>query len=54
MKAYQVIDKAVQERGISCAELATYKVIELKGSRAVIGRGGVVTAAINVSNLRLA
>ena len=22
MKAYQVIDKAVQERGISCAELA--------------------------------
>ena len=32
----------------------TYKVMELKGSRAVIGVNGVVTSAINVSNLRKA
>ncbi len=30
----------------------TYKVMELKGSRAVIGKNGVVTAAINVKNLK--
>lgn len=29
-----------------------YTVMELKGDRAVVGRGGVVTAAVNVRNLR--
>lgn len=49
-----IVSNPVDWNGISLAVSGTYKVMELKGARAVIGRGGVVTAAINVSNLRLA
>lgn len=40
--------------GVRLATSGTYDVMELKGDRAVIGRGGVVTSAINVRNLALA
>lgn len=49
-----IVSNPVDWNGTSLAVSGTYKVMELKGARAVIGRGGVVTAAINVSNLRLA
>lgn len=46
--------QAVDEHGTHLAVSGVYTVMELKGSRAVVGRGGVVTAATNVRNLRLA
>lgn len=49
-----VVTNPVDVRGTHLAASGTYNVMELSGSRAVIGRGGVVTAAINVSNLQLA
>lgn len=49
-----IVSNPLDWNGTSLAVSGTYKVMELKGARAVIGRGGVVTAAINVSNLRLA
>lgn len=48
------VTKAIDEHGTKLAISGTYTVMSLSGSRAVIGRGGVVTAAMNVANLRLA
>ena len=41
------------ERGTHLAVSGTYEVMEVSGSRVVIGRGGVVTAAVPKGNLRL-
>lgn len=43
----------VDWNGTRLSTSGNYSVMELKGSRAVIGRGGAVTAAINVAHLRL-
>ena len=48
------VTNPVDEKGTRLATSGQYTVMELNGSRAVIGRGGVVTAAINVANLRRA
>ena len=48
------VTNPVDEKGTRLATSGVYTVMELNGSRAVIGRGGVVTAAINVANLRRA
>lgn len=42
------------EHGTHLAVSGTYTVMEVSGSRVVIGRGGVVTAALPKGNLRLA
>ena len=47
------VTNPVDENGTRLSVSGQYSVMELKGSRAVIGRGGAVTAAINVANLRL-
>lgn len=49
-----IVTNPVDEKGTSLATSGAYTVMELNGSRAVIGRGGVVTAALNVGNLRKA
>ena len=41
------------ERGTHLAVSGTYEVMEVSGSRVVVGRGGVVTAAVPKGNLRL-
>ena len=46
--------KAVDENGTKLAVSGTYTVMEVSGSRVVVGRGGVVTAAVPASNLRKA
>lgn len=46
------VTNPVDWNGTRLGVSGNYTVMELKGSRAVIGRGGVVTAAINVANLR--
>lgn len=46
------VTNPVDWNGTRLGVSGNYTVMELKGSRAVIGRGGVVTAAINVNNLR--
>lgn len=46
------VTKAVSYTGTPISVSGNYTVIEVRGSRIVIGRGGVVTAAINKSNLR--
>lgn len=45
------VTNAVDENGTRIAASGTYKVMEVKGSRVVIGRNGVVTAAMPASNL---
>lgn len=47
------VSNPVDWNGTRLSVSGNYSVMELKGSRAVIGRGGAVTAAINVANLRL-
>lgn len=47
------VSNPVDVNGTRLATSGNYTVMELKGSRAVIGRGGAVTAAINVGNLAL-
>lgn len=47
------VSNPVDVNGTRLAVSGQYKVMELKGSRAVIGKGGAVTAAINVANLKL-
>jgi hypothetical protein len=47
------VKNPVDWNGTRLGVSGTYTVMELKDSRAVIGRGGQVTAAINVANLRL-
>ncbi len=49
-----VVTNPVDYNGTSLAVSGTYQVMELIGDRAVIGRDGVVTAAINVNYLQLA
>ena len=46
--------KAVDENGTKLAVSGTYTVMEVSGNRVVVGRGGVVTAAVPASNLRKA
>lgn len=46
------VTNPVDWNGTRLGVSGNYTVMELKGNRAVIGRGGVVTAAINVNNLR--
>lgn len=48
------VTKAVDYSGRSLGVSGTYTVMQINGNRVVIGRGGVVTAAINKANLRLA
>lgn len=48
------VTNPVDVSGTHLAVSGTYTVMEVKGSRVVIGRGGVVTAAINIGNLALA
>lgn len=47
------VTNPVDENGTRLATSGHYTVMELNGSRAVIGRGGQVTAALSVANLRL-
>lgn len=49
-----VVTKAVDEKGVKLAVSGTYSVMEISGNRVVIGRGGVVTAALNKANVRKA
>lgn len=42
------------EKGTHLAVSGTYTIMEIRGSRVVIGRNGVVTAACPKSNLALA
>ena len=42
----------VDYNGTRLGVSGTYQVMELRGDRAVVGRGGAVTAAVNVNNLR--
>lgn len=48
------VTNPVSYDGVRLSVSGTYDVMELKGNRAVIGRGGQVTTAINVNNLALA
>lgn len=43
----------VDENGTHLAVSGTYEIIQVNGSRVVVGRGGVVTAAVPKGNLRL-
>lgn len=43
----------VDEHGVHLAVSGTYDVMQVNGDRIVIGRGGVVTAAINRANLKV-
>lgn len=45
--------KALDYTGISLRIQGTYKVMEIKGDRAVIGKNGQVTAAVKTSNLKV-
>lgn len=45
--------KAVDYRGINLVTQGIYEVMEIKGDRAVIGKNGQVTAAVNISNLKM-
>ena len=45
------VTNPVDENGVHLAVSGTYDVIQVNGDRIVIGRGGVVTAAINRANL---
>lgn len=47
------VTNPVDVNGTKLGVSGNYSVMELKGTRAVIGRGGAVTAAINVANLKL-
>lgn len=47
------VSNPVDVNGTRLATFGVYTVVELNGSRAVIGRDGAITAAINVSNLAL-
>lgn len=49
-----VVTRAVDWNGNGLGVSGVYKVMQMDGNRVVIGRGGVVTAAIAKSNLRLA
>lgn len=49
-----VVTNPVDVNGTHLAVSGTYDVIEVSGSRVVIGKGSAVTAAININNLRLA
>lgn len=48
-----VIIKPVDYKGVALSVKGNYQVMELKGDRAVVGRNGQVTAAINTSNLKI-
>lgn len=45
------VTNPVDENGVHLAVSGTYDVMQVNGNRIVIGRGGVVTAAINRANL---
>lgn len=47
-----IVTKAVDYRGTPLTVNGSYTVMELKGDRAVIGRGGQVTAAVKKGNLK--
>lgn len=47
-----VVTNPVDVNGVRLGVSGTYKVMQVNGSRILIGRGGQVTAAINNSNLR--
>lgn len=49
-----VVTNPVDYNGIRLGVSGVYKVMELKGVRAVIGRNGQVTCAIHTSNIKLA
>lgn len=49
-----IVTNPVDVNGTRLGVSGTYTVMEINGSRVVIGRGGVVTAAININNLKLA
>lgn len=49
-----VVTNPVDYNGIRLGVSGVYKVMELKGVRAVIGRNGQVTCAIHINNLTLA
>ena len=46
--------KPYDEHGTHLAVSGTYTIMEIRGSRVVIGRGGAVTAALPKGNLKLA
>ena len=46
------VTNAVSYDGVKLYVSGTYQVMEVRGDRIVIGRGGVVTAAIRNTNLR--
>ena len=48
------VTKPYDENGTRLAVSGTYTIMEIRGSRVVIGRGGIVTAACPKSNLALA
>ena len=48
------VTKPYDENGTHLAVSGTYTIMEISGNRVVIGRNGVVTAAISKSNLKLA
>ncbi len=48
------VTKPYDENGTHLAVSGTYTIMEIKGNRVVIGRGGAVTAALPKGNLRLA
>ena len=48
------VTKPYDENGTHLAVSGTYTIMEIRGNRVVIGRGGVVTAALSKSNLKLA
>lgn len=48
------VAKPYDEHGTHLAVSGTYTIMEIKGNRVVIGRGGAVTAALPKGNLRLA
>lgn len=49
-----VVTNPVDVNGTHLSVSGTYDVIEVNGSRVVIGKGSAVTAAININNLKLA
>lgn len=49
-----IVTNPVDVNGTRLGVNGTYSVMEINGSRVVIGRGGIVTAAININNLKLA
>lgn len=48
------VTKPYDENGTRLSVSGTYTIMEIRGNRVVIGRGGVVTAALSKSSLKLA